>query len=335
MLMAGGELLALWEAGSPARMDPETLSTRGFKTFRDDLAHMPFLAHPRVQPDGVIWNIGGGKDCIVWKLNANGSLNKAEVIKLPRASYYHDLTATARHLVIVLQPWVQEEYKFPLSTGMVWRPEQGTQVLVMDKDDLTKRRVFELPAFSFFHLGDAWEEADGTIRFDGAFEADPTFGQKSASALLRGEYIRAPRPMLTQVALHPNGRTQMLASKVAAEFPTIDKRYAGVTRRYTNHVGHYRDMPFAHGVGRWDWQHGRDDSFDFGAHHLVEEFLFAPRGKSEGEGWLVGTTLNLKSRATELHILDAQRLASGPLATWRAAVAMPHTFHGIFVSTSS
>ena len=50
MLMAGGELLALWEAGSPARMDPETLATRGFKTFRDDLAHMPFLAHPRVSP---------------------------------------------------------------------------------------------------------------------------------------------------------------------------------------------------------------------------------------------------------------------------------------------
>jgi all-trans-8'-apo-beta-carotenal 15,15'-oxygenase len=95
MLMAGGELLALWEAGSPARMDPETLETRGFKTFRDDLAHMPFLAHPRVQPDGVIWNIGsgGGTTCIVWKLKADGSLNKAKVIKLPRASYYHDFTA--------------------------------------------------------------------------------------------------------------------------------------------------------------------------------------------------------------------------------------------------
>ena len=333
MLMAGGELLALWEAGSPARMDPETLATRGFKTFRDDLAHMPFLAHPRVQPDGVIWNIGsgGGKDCILWKLNADGSLNKADVIKLPRASYYHDFTATARHLVIVLQPWLQEAYKFPLSTGMVWRPEQGTQVLVIDKDDLSKRRIFELPAFSFFHLADAWEEKDGTIRFDGAFEADPTFGQTSASALLRGNYIRAPRPMLTQVALHPNGRTEMLASKIAAEFPTVDKRFAGVARRYTTHVTHYRDMPFAHGVGTWDWQRGRDDRFDFGDQHLVEEFVFAARGDSEGDGWLVGTTLNLKARATELHVFDAKRVAAGRIATWRAGVPLPHTFHGIFV----
>ena len=333
MLMSGGELLALWEAGSPARIDPETLATRGFKTFRDDLAHMPFLAHPRVQPDGVVWNIGsgGGKDCIVWKLNADGSLNKAELIKLPRASYYHDFTATARHLVIVLQPWLQEVYKMPLSTGMVWRPEQGTQVLVIDKDDLSKRRIFELPTFSFFHLGDAWEEKDGTIRFDGAFEADPTFGQTSAAGLLRGVYIRPPRPMLTQVALHPNGRTQMLGSKIAAEFPTVDKRFAGVARRHTTHVGHYRDLPFAHGVGQWDWQRGRDDSFDFGVTQLVEEFVFAPRGTSEGDGWLVGTTLNLKARATEMHVFDAKRVAAGPLATWRAGVPLPHTFHGIFV----
>jgi all-trans-8'-apo-beta-carotenal 15,15'-oxygenase len=235
------------------------------------------------------------------------------------------------HLVIVLQPRLQEHYKFPLSTGMAWRPEQGTQVLVIDKDDMTKRRIFELPAFSFFHLGDAWEEKDGTIRFDGAFEADPTFGQTAASALLRGEFIRSPRPMLTQVALHAKGRTQMLASKIAAEFPTVDKRFAGVARRYTTHVTHYRDTPFAHGVGQWDWQRGRDDRFDFGDSHLVEEFVFAPRGESEGDGWLVGTTLNLKARATEMHVFDAKRVAAGPIVTWRAAVALPHTFHGIFV----
>jgi all-trans-8'-apo-beta-carotenal 15,15'-oxygenase len=333
LLMAGDDLLALWEAGSPARIDPETLGTRGFKTFRDDLAHMPFLAHPRVQPDGVIWNIGsgGGKDCFVWKLNADGSLNKAEAIKLPRPSYYHDFTATARHLVIVLQPWLQESFKFPLASGMAWRPERGTQVLVIDKDDFSKQRIFELPAFSFFHLGDAWEESDGTIRFDGALESDPTFGQTVASALLRGEYMKSPTPMLTQIILRPNGRADMVASKVSAEFPATDKRFAGLPRRYTTHVTAYRRTPFAHGIAQWDWQRGRDDRFDFGDHHLVEEFVFAPRGAEEGNGWLIGTTLNLKARATELHVLDARQVSAGPLATWRANVPLPHSFHGIFV----
>jgi all-trans-8'-apo-beta-carotenal 15,15'-oxygenase len=329
MLVKGGELWALWEAGSPAVLDPETLATRGFKTFRSDLKQMPFLAHPRVEPDGTVWNLGGGgAQTIVWKLNPDGSLAKAEVLKIARASYFHDFTMTARHLVIVLQPWLQEEFKFPLSTGMVWRPELGTQVLVIDKDDLSKQRIYELPAFSFFHLADGWEEKHGTIRFDGCLEANPTFGQKSASALLRGERVIAPPPMLTQIVLHADGKTAMNATKISAEFPSSDKRLSGNARRYTNHVAHYKGDPFPHAIARWDWSKGRDDAYDFGSHQLVEEFLFVPKGADESDGWLIGTTLNLKERKSELHLLDAQRVGDGPVVSWRASLPLPLGFHG-------
>lgn len=333
VMLAGGELLALWEGGSPVRMDPQTLETRGFKTYRTDLKQMPFLAHPRIAPDGTVWNLGGGGEtAALWKLNSAGSLAKFELIKLPRASYFHDFTATARHIVIVLQPWVQDGFALPLSTAMQWRPELGTQVLVIDKDDLTKRRIFELPTFSFFHLGDAWEESDGTIRFDGALDADPTFGQTSASALLRGEYVRSPRPMLTQVALRPTGRAELLPARIVAEFPTSDPRRAGLPRRVTTHVTNYRDGPFPHAVAQWDWHTGQDTVFDFGADQLVEEFVTYATGDKETNGWLIGTTLNLKQRATELHIIDAAHIASGPVATWRTSVPLPLTFHGRFVA---
>ena len=333
MMMVGGELMALWEGGSPTLLDPQNLATKGFKTFRPDLKQMPFLAHPRVDADGTVWNLGGGgEQAIIWKLSPTGKLIKAEPVKLPRRSYFHDFTATARHLIIVLQPWLQEELAFPLSTNMVWRPELGTQVLVIEKDDLSKRRIFELPTFSFFHLGDGWEESDDTIRFDGCFEADPTFGQRAASALLRGEYIRAPSPILTQVALYPDGKAKLQSAGISAEFPANDKRVAGLPRRFTAHVGHYRSTPFAHAIGLWDWQKGQDDAYDFGDHQLVEEFVFAPSGKGERDGWLIGTTLNLKEKRTELHMIDARKVRFGPVASFAADVPLPLTFHGIFVS---
>jgi all-trans-8'-apo-beta-carotenal 15,15'-oxygenase len=329
VMVSGGQLLALWEGGSPVMMDPETLETKGFKTYRRDLKQMPFLAHPRMEPDGTVWNLGGnGKRTFVWKLNPDGSLADTNMVPLDRNSYFHDFTATARHLIIVMQPWVQDGLKFPLSTAMAWKPELGTRVLVIDKDDLTKRRVFELPTFSFFHLADGWEEKDGTIRFDGCIEADPTFGQRAASALLRGEHIKAPTPMLTQIVLRPNGTAEMQMARVAAEFPSNDKRMAGRARRFTSHVTGYRQTPFPHAIAMWDWSMGRDDKFDFGDHQLVEEFLFVAKGEGERDGWLMGTTLNLNEHKTELHLLDAQRLFDGPVATWQASLALPLTFHG-------
>lgn len=331
ILPVGDEIWALWEGGSPVRMNAETLETLGMKTFRRDLKSMPFSAHPRVQPDGTVWNLGGGgKKASVWQVKRDGSLGAFQMIDLPRPSYFHDFTATARHIIIVLQPWLQEGFSFPLSETLKWRPEKGTQILVLDKDDLTKRRTYDVPTFAFFHLGDAWEEKDGTIRFDGAFEADPTFGQKAASGLLRGEFIKSPPPILTQVVLRPDGKADVLPTGIRAEFPSNDKRVAGLPRRYTTHVTKYRQTPFPHAIGLWDWVSGKDDVHDFGDHHLVEEFLFVPKGAGERSGWLVGTTLNLKAKATEVHVIDAAHVSRGPIASFRANMPLPLGFHGAF-----
>lgn len=336
VLMAGGELWALWEGGSPTALDPATLETRGFKTLRPDLKGMPFLAHPRVQPDGTIWNLGlAGHQAVVWKLAPDGALQKAEIIKLPRASYMHDFTATARHLIILLQPWVQERMAMPVTASMTWKPALGTQVLVLDKDDLTQRRIFDLPPFFFFHLGDAWEETDGTIRFDACLDDDPSGTAANAGLLLQGKHVRATPPRRAMITLRANGRAELAKEAVSAEFPRGDARFAGEVRRYSVHVTNERpDRPLFQGVAVRDWKADTDQVFDFGSRHLVEEVVFVPRpGSSEElDGWLVGTTLNLDARATELHVFDARRVRQGPIAAWRAPVALPVTFHGVFVN---
>lgn len=334
VMMLGGELLALWEGGSAVRMDQHSLATIGMKTFRRDLKQMPFSAHPRVEPDGTVWNFGGyGKRTGLWRIDASGTVRDFTMIDLPRASYFHDFSMTARHIIIVLQPWVQEKFAFPLAQNMAWRPEQGTQILVIAKDDLAQRRIYELPAFSAFHYGDGWAESDGTIRFDGCLEADPTFGQQSASALLRGEDIKAPQPTLTQIILRPDGRADMVSTGLAAEFPASDPRLAGQLRRLTTHVTGYANSPFPHAIGVWDWQRGRSDQFHFGAQQLVEEFRYVPGADAaEIGGWLVGTTLNLTAQATELHIFRAGAVAAGPVVSWRTATALPIGFHGAFVA---
>jgi carotenoid cleavage dioxygenase-like enzyme len=335
VLLAGDELWALWEAGSPFAMDPDTLETRGLKVLRPDLAGMPFLAHPRYEPDGTVWNIGlSGKKAIVWRLSPGGAVEAATLIDLPRASYVHDFTATARHLVIVLQPWIQERLIAPLTAGYAWRPDLGTQILVIDKADPGKRRIFETDPLFVFHMGDAWEETDGTIRFDLCADADASFAVEGGAALVAGRRPAAlARPDLRLYALRPDGTCTVERPGVVAEFPKADDRFAGAPRSRTAFAGSGRgDNPLFQSLGVRDWTRDRVDSFDFGPRHLVEEALFVPRpgGTAEMDGWLLGASINLDARASELHVFDARRVAAGPVCTWRADVALPISLHGQF-----
>ena len=334
VIRVGDALWALWEGGSPAALDPVSLETKGFAVLRQDLKSMPFSAHPRREASGRLWNFGWWRDqVVVWRLSPQGALEDARIVKLPRASYIHDFTATDRHLIFVLQPWVQERMAMPFNSGFAWRPEQGTQVVVIDKADLDKRRVFELPPFFFFHLGDAWAEADGTIRFDACIDPDPSFAVTGAAKLLSGEASGGPAPRLALVTLGADGKARLEQTSDAAEFPRNDPRYAGLAGNMTVHTVIEPGRPLSRGIATRDWRGGKAQAFDFGLDHLVEEFVFAPRpgGSAAFDGWLVGTTLNLKAKASELHVFDARRVADGPVCSLRAEAALPVSFHGNFV----
>lgn len=337
VMVAGDEVWALWEGGSPTALSAADLSTRRVVTLRDDLKGMPFQAHPRYDPDGTIWNMGlNGGRAIIWRLNADRSLHTAQLIDLPRACFMHDFTATARSLILVLQPWVFDRPGMPYASQFAWRPELGTQVMVLDKADLSRRRIFELPAFSYFHLGDAWEDASGTIRFDVAAGKDVAFAIDGARVLVeqRGT-VPGEHAVLKLVTLHPDGRAGMTSSCVTAEFPKNDPRRAGLPRALTVHVaGERPDRPLPTGLATWNWDSGTSDYFNFGVTQIVEEAVIVPKpGRTgETEAWLVAPSINLPEGVTELHVFEAARVADGPVATWRADVALPAGFHGVWAA---
>lgn len=338
VVLRGNELWALWEAGSPIVIDPRTLATRGLKTLRDDLAHMPFLAHPRIDPDGVLWNLGvSGSQAVVWRLGINGELQAADPITLPRASYIHDFTATDQHLIILLQPWVQRpgEMHSHFADMMQWHPEWSTQILVLDKANLSRRRVYELPAFFFFHVGSAWRDPSGSILFDVCRSADPGFALRGARDVLQGVYRPDAIPTLALVTLTPDGKASLQDTGIAAEFPRTDARRSGLSRSYTLHAtAKAAREPLFTGVALHDWSTGRSQHFNFGPEHLVEEMVFVPnpRSHSEMDGWILGPSINLRAGRTELHVFDARHIADGPICTWQAPVALPLSLHGTFVS---
>jgi all-trans-8'-apo-beta-carotenal 15,15'-oxygenase len=65
---------------------------------------------------------------------------------------------------------------------------------------------------------------------------------------------------------------------------------------------------------------------------LAEEHIVVPRpaATAEGDGWLIGTVLDVARRRTAVTVFDALRLADGPVARAWLPFALPLGFHGRF-----
>ena len=68
---------------------------------------------------------------------------------------------------------------------------------------------------------------------------------------------------------------------------------------------------------RLDVTSGAREVYRYGADVMVEEHVFVPQpgaGGREGEGWLIGTALDLRRQHMLFSVFDAQHLADGPIA---------------------
>ncbi|MBE0590406.1 MAG: carotenoid oxygenase family protein [Hydrogenophaga sp.] len=342
VLPVGGDLLALWEGGSATRLDPRTLETRGLKTWRADLAGVPFSAHPRVEPDGTIWNFGVNAHSgllLLYEIGPDGVLKRADAVPIRDMPLVHDFAVTAGHLVFLLPPLVYDAQRRAAGASVldahVWRPEMGMRALVIDKQDWKRQQLLALPTGFLFHLGNAWEEATakGTvILLDCARSADASGLLADTREVMRARLVGTTGPTLTVMTLHlGTGQAKQTDLGIEAEFPCIDQRLVGQRHRQVFHatttVG---GLPLWSAIACTQVDTGASQRFSYGPQTVVEEHLFVPDGR--GPGWVIGTALDFARKKTVLSCFAANALSDGPVAQATLAHALPLGLHGVFVA---
>lgn len=158
--MLNGRLFALWEAGSAIELDPDALSTLGPVTWRDDLAALPFSAHPLIDRDGSAWNFGsigvvGATGVLIWHIGADAVLRTAQLLHTDAPGYLHSFAMTQRHLIFVLAPYRRLEGDGPFFEQMRFTPEAPCRIAVVPKDALDQPRWFEADFGVAYHFADA------------------------------------------------------------------------------------------------------------------------------------------------------------------------------------
>lgn len=349
-----GRVLALWEGGSAYALDPEALATQGPVTWGPAMAQLPFSAHPKLDAQGQLWNIGAaGKHLLVWHINAAGALQRVQMTASPFAGgMVHDMAVTARHVVVPLPPLAlhfgREQGDGPRRFAL--EPGQPLRVLVMDKDDIARQRVFELPPQLVFHIGNAHETADGEIALSFVGAPDAWFIDRAAVALMAGRpdpggaseafvarlHMGTGRATLQRLPAGSGAASEGTAD-VGVEFPRVHPQRVGERARWLLLAAAWERRPerglgFFHGLQLVDTEGGRVRRFDYGAHTLVEEHVIVPKpgGRGELDAWLLGTCFDVRRQATVLNLLDAAHLEAGPIAQAVLPYVLPLGFHGNF-----
>jgi len=211
---------------------------------------------------------------------------------------------------------------------------------VMEKDDITRQRVFELPPEMVFHIGNAHETADGQVMLSYVGAPDAGFLDQAAVALMAARPQQAGNVQLRTVMLDmKTGRAQQQALPGEVEFPRMDPRRIGTPARWLVTGASWKAYPgrqagLLHGVQMVDTHSGRQRRFDYGEHLVAEEHIVLPKPGKTGEldAWLLGTTFDARRQSTVLNLLDAAHVEDGPLAQAVLPYLLPLGFHGNFTA---
>lgn len=341
VIRIGKRVFALWEGGSAYEVDPDTLISVGPTTWREDLVAAPFSAHPLLEGDGSAWNFGlldffGATGVLIWRIGSDGALVRTAVLETREPGYVHSFAMTEKYLVFTFTPYRPREGSVTFFERMQFAPDRACRIALVPKDALDAPRWFEAPFTAAYHFADAYEHR-GEVVVRAVKQVDTGFAQSPMAAEMRGE--RSPQRLSTElVSLRLD-----LARNVArweqhgvsgVEFPTFDARTAGDTPAllFAPATVEPAASPYFNAVSSIDTRADRVRVHRYGAQIMAEEHRFVPRPGSgkPGDGWLVGTLLDFGRGRSGVAVLDARRVADGPLAIAWVPYTLPLGFHGWF-----
>jgi carotenoid cleavage dioxygenase len=350
-----GRLLALKEDSLPFAMDPETLETIGQWDFNGQIGNTPFTAHPKFDPEtGNLLAFGyeargiGTTDVVYYEFTPDGKLVREIWVKAPYAGMIHDFAVTPNYIIIPVLPATADRARIEGGgRHFEWQPGLAYQFGVMRRTgDGSDIRWFSGPNCFQAHVLNAFEDgdrlhldmptADGNVF---AFFPDAN-GHAPAPHTLRFQLAR----WTFDLASADTVAQQTTLHDAPCEFPRCDDRYAGRPYRHAIMLGCDMGLYAMDRLGPPPWQFfnqlvhldlqtGQHQTWHGGDAECFQEPTYVPRSAdaAEGDGYVLALLNHLESHSTELVILEALKLAQGPVARVKLPLRLRMSLHGNWV----
>ena len=328
----GGRMLMLKEDALPYAIDPVTLETFGNWDFHGKWAATSMSAHPKIDPvTGEMIAYGYqargdlSDDIAIYTINPAGHITNEVWLKSPYLGIIHDIAITQKYIVIPVISRTTSLERLQSGEPMwVWDGSLPTMVGVLPRDgDASDVRWFQGPARNTLHFLNAIDDGNRVL-----MDLPVSDEERSPSQIKRW-------------AFDMNSRNDRFGEEVISTangvLARMDDRYLSLPYRYGFVGNSDPSLPFdeARAGGRrrvtntyqrYDLQGGPTSTFYVGDTQSLQESGFVPRKGStgEGDGYIMGVASNYAEMASELHIVDANRMEEGAVAV----VKLPFRLRG-------
>ena len=321
----GGHMLVYKEDGLPYEIDPYTLETIGGQfNYNGQFKSETCSAHPKVDPvSGEMIAYGYqatgplSDDVYVYTISPAGEVTREWRFKSPYIGIMHDIAITQKYIIVPVVTRTSSEARLRSGEPMwEWAPDKETMVAVLPREgDAKDIRWFRGPPRNTLHFLNATDDGDRIT-----MELPVSDEERSPSHIKRWIF-------------NMNSRDDRFGEEVVSMangvLARMDDRYLSLPYRYCFVGNRNTERPYDTARGgnlagrvtneykRVDVHTGKESTFFVGDTQGLQECMFAPRRKDspEGDGYLLGIASNYAEMASELVIVDAQRMEEGAVAT--------------------
>jgi carotenoid cleavage dioxygenase-like enzyme len=280
-----------------------------------------------------------GREGVAWVFEKETFRRVAEVVIDPPFSNYHFVNAWERREG-GREGGAKKEEEEGVDLGREGRREGGEEEVVelevLVAQHRSGREEVEEQFRDMYHAdfsqGLECETWRYVLRFGYGGEGRDADAQSSSSSkkedgkedgTRRGELVEA-------------GPLPLAASSFGYELPTINPLQVGKEGRYAYVNALVRDEGFIDSVAKLDLREGgrmEPHSWSVPPGCFAGEAVFVPRGGGgeggrEDEGYLVFYVFDSRRQASDLVVIDAQKMGEPPLAVVHLPVRVPYSYHG-------
>lgn len=339
-----GRLFALDPLSTPTELDPNNLDSLG-ETDLDGCAPPGFSAHA---------SFCAARRCFYNFAAVSGRRSSLELFEFPldarprhltsiplaAACFVHDFLVTDRYAIFVVPPLALNP--LPMLMGLKsasecfgWRPELGTECIVVDLNDPERPLRYTLDPALTIHFANAFER-DGELVVHVPVSEHWEQTWRWLTGIASGQPGTGPTPRMHELRVDLRRRRASLAriSDTIFEQPRVSPRAEGREYRYVWGAGFSaarNRLPDA--LCRLDLSSGETVTSSVAGYAHLSEPVFVPRvgSRSEDDGYLLSVAYAPSTHCSSVLIFDARAPGNPPLCQLPLGQHVPPLFHATWV----